>query len=192
MVGTLLGLQNPTVRCKKGDVKVQMCVGGFAQLVAWSESVHLGLETFLVGAGIDSTSTSTSASASDQHAPPHREVREVTARSTTPQWHPPPNIGGLIDLPSASAAPTPIRISCDGRAAWTAATHGHAVMRRIVEPGRVCRESEDLRSKGGGDERVWRILWEECAGLGLRGWVRESEEGPVVNRMLNKMFGIVN
>ncbi|KAF2794130.1 hypothetical protein K505DRAFT_199707, partial [Melanomma pulvis-pyrius CBS 109.77] len=46
MVGTLLGLQCPTVQRKKADVKAQMCVSRFTQLAGPSR-MHLGLETFL-------------------------------------------------------------------------------------------------------------------------------------------------
>ena len=49
MVKTLVSLQDPRVREKMGDVRVEFCIAAATQVETWVKNVHLGLETFLSG-----------------------------------------------------------------------------------------------------------------------------------------------
>lgn len=74
MVKTLISLQDPRVREKRGDITVEMCIAPAIQVETWVKNVHLGLETFLSGSGSTHETRSATAPRTDIRRPGLRKL----------------------------------------------------------------------------------------------------------------------
>ena len=74
MVKTLIGLQDPRVREKKGDITVEMCIAPAVQVETGVKNVCLGLETFLSGSSSTHETRSATAPRTDIRRPGLRKL----------------------------------------------------------------------------------------------------------------------